>query len=395
MHKSVEAIKTIKIMESPATILVADGIPTTWAQSPPRPVAVADFAKQHGFTWSEEFSGPAQLVDSLSTKNCARKSPMQQTLFNIGAQIAFFKFGEREIANAKAIHEKIVIAPINALVGSGAFYSGSQTILPGTLFVMYPGKIIEGLTKSAYQIGTELPDVTIDGKDYGNFTRFIQHAYKREALDQAYSEIPEAIRNQMACANLKAGQVEFNGHLLPCFMVIKPISSGDQLLFDYGNDYWQGLCIAPKSFHISGAEFHSGGSAAEQLVNFYIFYYFNVKKRKIDRPELHQYLTGIFNDLKKIIETNTNNKVLNYAAAANGFSIYFNNKIKSDTNDLFVSAADKDSFNLIKNEAVQVMAKYRIAGARATVAVMTRENTPPTLPSSPAAVASMNTIRTP
>lgn len=108
--------------------------------------------------------------------------------------------------------------------GMGAF--AKENISKGKKLGHYAGKI---LTKEQYK---KLPDkdyvfelilpqgkLFIDAKNNGNWTRYVNGAKTKE---------------QKKYINVDAKQIGFNIY----YIAIKNIKAGDELIIDYGTDYW-------------------------------------------------------------------------------------------------------------------------------------------------------------
>ena len=97
---------------------------------------------------------------------------------------------------------------------AGVVRARSQTILDENLYCM--------------RFPLSLPwnrKFTIDAKEKGNFSRFINH-----------SDFP----------NLELRPVIYQGMVRMLLIAIKTIEKGDQLTFDYGKEYWKKIAKTPE-----------------------------------------------------------------------------------------------------------------------------------------------------
>lgn len=119
----------------------------------------------------------------------------------------------------------ITIRWINEKIGYGVFTN--VDISPWQYFAEYAGilrrrKIIyPDLNDYCFMypdIGLRLKALTIDSKDHGNYTRFINHSSK---------------------PNLESISVFHNGVYHIIFRSIRHIKAGSELTYDYGDYYWR------------------------------------------------------------------------------------------------------------------------------------------------------------
>ena len=130
---------------------------------------------------------------------------------------------------AKRVEAKL----INKKVGFGVF--ARQNISKGIIGI-YTGKLKKhkGASYSRYLFCFRtkyLKDVVIDGQNAGNWTTLMNHSsYTSKAR------------------NIEVKEYFYEGLPYILFKAIKPIKKGDQLLYDYGDDYWKCLKVDPASF---------------------------------------------------------------------------------------------------------------------------------------------------
>ncbi len=122
---------------------------------------------------------------------------------------------------------------IDDKVGYGVF--AKKRIPKGTVLGMYTGKLklLAGDSHSKYLFSFHakaLKDVLIDGKNTGNWTGLMNHSPAKSAK-----------------TNVDVKEFFYNGLPYIIFYAYKPIKKGDQLLYDYGDDYWEPLGIKPES----------------------------------------------------------------------------------------------------------------------------------------------------
>jgi SET domain-containing protein len=117
------------------------------------------------------------------------------------------------------------VRKVSEAVGFGVF--ANQRIPKGTFLGNYVGEVIpyDAVGNNNYLFGM-VPEVedfhsglVVDAHKYGNHTRFINHSSR---------------------PNVKAYTIELDRRAETYFEALRDIESGEQLLFDYGPDYWVG-----------------------------------------------------------------------------------------------------------------------------------------------------------
>ena len=126
----------------------------------------------------------------------------------------------------------VSIRLIDARIGFGLF--ADRDLAEGELIGEYAGMVSlrDSVTDKAYcyeyhprQGDGEETRLTIDARPMGNETRFINHAR------------PEVVSHTHEF---------FNGHWHVIFTVSSPVTTGRQLLIDYGDPYWEGKPQTPE-----------------------------------------------------------------------------------------------------------------------------------------------------
>lgn len=127
--------------------------------------------------------------------------------------------------------KKITVKFINRKVGYGVF--AKEEIRPGVVG-MYTGELkkVDHYSKSRYLFSFTtkiLKNVMIDGEKKGNWTSFINH----NPSDQKST-------------NLIVREYFYKGLPYILFWATKKIKKGSQLLYDYGDSYWETLETDPQ-----------------------------------------------------------------------------------------------------------------------------------------------------
>lgn len=120
---------------------------------------------------------------------------------------------------------------IDEKVGYGVF--AKQRIPKGEVLGVYTGKLklLEGDSHSKYLFSFHakaLKDVLIDGKNAGNWTGLMNHSPFSSHM-----------------TNVDVKEFFYKGLPYIIFYAYKPIQKGEQLLYDYGDDYWGALNFKP------------------------------------------------------------------------------------------------------------------------------------------------------
>jgi len=126
---------------------------------------------------------------------------------------------------------------IDEKVGYGVF--AKKGIPKGEVLGVYTGKLklLEGDSHSKYLFSFHakaLKDVLVDGKNAGNWTGLMNHSPYKSKM-----------------TNVDVKEFFYNGLPYIIFFAYKPIRKGEQLLYDYGDDYWDALSTKPKDLQIS------------------------------------------------------------------------------------------------------------------------------------------------
>ncbi len=138
--------------------------------------------------------------------------------------------------NGPGYPDYIEVAYINEHVNCGVF--ASKEIPQGEFIGIYTGELKYGdyddQEESAYLF--ELLDEVVyaEAKSYGNFTRFINHSPEDHAN----------VHSMIYLYDLLKFQRVFTIPII-IFYAKTAISRGDQLLYDYGKDYWTTLDAQP------------------------------------------------------------------------------------------------------------------------------------------------------
>lgn len=136
-----------------------------------------------------------------------------------------------QYADHKACLEQCELRYINSKVGFGVF--AHTDIKEGTLITQYCGRYMP--KKTAYQNYSYLPgknegyNLMLDAQLYGNISRFINHATKPEELEH----------KSYLSANLIAENHPAYGNCRIMLIASRDIKQGEQLLSDYGEDYFK------------------------------------------------------------------------------------------------------------------------------------------------------------
>jgi hypothetical protein len=128
---------------------------------------------------------------------------------------------------------QIEIRYLNKKLGRGVF--AKKTIEPGVVGI-YAGELkkMGRYPKSRYLFSftaRKLKDVIIDGEKKGNWTIFMNHNPSRSKA-----------------TNIRVEEYFYKGLPYIVFYAPKRIKKGRQLLYDYGESYWQSLEIKPQVF---------------------------------------------------------------------------------------------------------------------------------------------------
>lgn len=111
--------------------------------------------------------------------------------------------------------------------GLGIF--AKQTLPKNKVLGVYGGVIVdENYVDNPYIFELLEDELFIDARHEGNFTRFINAAYPKEN------------------ANVEAMRMKINGIPQVLFKTKKVIKAKDQLLYDYGDDYFKTLEMDPQ-----------------------------------------------------------------------------------------------------------------------------------------------------
>lgn len=148
----------------------------------------------------ERFFGEVLLRTDGSNKNVVLK----QFLYN------------REVANGS--QSDLFLAPVSPEIGLGVF--ARFRIEPGDLVGEYTGLLRKSKPEddNPYLFHYDFQRV-VDAKDYGNYTRWINHSVKHANCGIAYAHLADGL------------------HVL--LIASQPIAAGQQLLFNYGPGYWR------------------------------------------------------------------------------------------------------------------------------------------------------------
>lgn len=122
---------------------------------------------------------------------------------------------------------RIEIRFISDRVGLGVF--SVEEIEKGTPLFMYSGKLeSKSVITSMYSFisNSDCFNREMNARDYGNFSRFMNHA-------------PDSSIENIARANVACINSNFYGVDIKQFVSNKKIMKGDQLLFDYKAGYWK------------------------------------------------------------------------------------------------------------------------------------------------------------
>lgn len=175
----------------------------------------------------ETFMGVSMIpqLDFASSSIRNKLSKQIRKLKNQGRlsieQVWFGSYYRDEIETPKI--QDVVIRWIDESIGWGVF--ANRPFKPMDLIGEYTGKLRQrcrGDTKNAYCFEYFITETiptkyTIDARDQGGISRFINHS-KQPNLRTALATI-DHINHVILIANV-------------------PIAKGDQLLYDYGSDYW-------------------------------------------------------------------------------------------------------------------------------------------------------------
>lgn len=128
---------------------------------------------------------------------------------------------------------KIDVKYISRRVGYGVF--AKEDIRPGVVGI-YTGELkkVNHYSKSRYLFSFTtkvLNDIMIDGEKKGNWTAFINHN-------------PSDSKK----TNLIVREYFYKGLPYIVFWATKKIKKGSQLLYDYGESYWENLEVNPEKF---------------------------------------------------------------------------------------------------------------------------------------------------
>ena len=127
-----------------------------------------------------------------------------------------------------------------AIKGRGVF--ATQAIAKGTLIGEYGGVLrVEnpvGDIENKYVLATDFSyrnkSLIVDAEKSGNFSRFLNHS--------------SGAIEQLGGVNVLFIDLVLDGRPLFAIFAARDILPNEQLLFDYGEGYWQGLGIDPKAF---------------------------------------------------------------------------------------------------------------------------------------------------
>jgi hypothetical protein len=156
---------------------------------------------------------------------------------------------------------------ISPEVGFGVF--ARNNIKQGDIISFYTGiknnnKI--SFTHFSFRPNKDCLSMDLDAFQYGNITRFINHAPNEKASDN--KNIKNSPSKCLLTANLKASFKYINGIEFVVYVAIKDILTGEQLLVSYGDHYFQ---------QIPMIRFKSNG----HLINTKKKYIWNSSKKKI------------------------------------------------------------------------------------------------------------------
>ncbi|MBS0628551.1 MAG: SET domain-containing protein-lysine N-methyltransferase [Verrucomicrobia bacterium] len=140
----------------------------------------------------------------------------------------------KEIA-LDGIFFNLQLAEVHPEVGMGVFLKPEEkSIEVGSFLGVYAGirELVEenpGFTTAyAYNIakGVNRCSIQVNALNTGNFTRFMNHSFLKPNVKPLLSKLP-------------GGRVEI------LFFALKRINPGEQLLVDYGDQYWQVFNLTP------------------------------------------------------------------------------------------------------------------------------------------------------
>lgn len=205
------------------------------------------------------FSKGTTLIDRL-LKQHIKTIPTSQGLFvskNLSEAIA----QKNKEITANEIPSNLQLAYINSEVTNGIFLKVQEQCLEiGTFIGIYTGlyELIKldqcQATRYTYSIAKEISlakekyRIQTNAESMGNFTRFINHSHLEPNVKAVLCKFP-------------SGRIEF------ILFALKKIHPGEQLLSNYGSNYWKNLHIEPTDMTPTTYTLNSLGSviSASQL----------------------------------------------------------------------------------------------------------------------------------
>lgn len=219
-------------------IWVADALPHEKPEI--KKVKKSDFAKQQGFTWSEEFV----FDDSVSDA--------EKAAFHTELDAFLKKTYNRTLAEAE---DCIMLCPMGE-AGYGAF---SRLPIKSGLVAIYVGEYISKnkvvLAKPGfknYTLGTPNPNITIDSFRYRNMASYFQHAFTAESPDVVFNLEPE---ENFAVANLRLTTIFIRGWpVMILGSTLPEIPKHKLIAYNYGYEFFNG--IDPICFKANGLPYN-------------------------------------------------------------------------------------------------------------------------------------------
>jgi len=143
----------------------------------------------------------------------------------------------------------VTISYINEDVNCGVF--AAEEISPGEFIGIYTGDLGYGnyheIEESCYIFEMLDDEIYVDADRCGNFTRFINHSSPENCNCQSLLYMTEVNR--------------FGRHFTIPIIILyasNPIEKGEQLLFDYGDEYWKLMDVAPRAITPKTYQFKPG-----------------------------------------------------------------------------------------------------------------------------------------
>lgn len=123
-------------------------------------------------------------------------------------------------------------------IGFGGF--SDQEIPKGTIVTFYAGALMpedpERYSLYQFSLNQLLPNFLIDAHSTGNLSRFINHASNRETTTHPFAR-----------PNLEIEYENYYGFPIICLKANRTIQKGEQLTYDYGDEYWK--YFSPMNFN--------------------------------------------------------------------------------------------------------------------------------------------------